>query len=127
MTLHITYCSKDKDRTRKNLSAVDRYNSDRIDKVKKLAENNEAQFAILSGKYGLIDPYEEIPFYDELLREKDIPQLITGVKNFLESKNIERVIYHTKEVKGERRPYFKLLKNACDTLEIEFEKKVIED
>lgn len=127
MTLHITYCSKEKDRTRKDLPAIQRYDSERIDKIKVYSDQRNEKFAILSGKYGLIEPEEKIPFYDELLREKDIPHLVTGVKNFLESRNIEKVVYHTKEVEGERRPYFKLLKNACDTLDIEFVKKVIED
>lgn len=127
MTLHITYCSKDKDRTRKNLSAIQRYDSDRISRIKALTEQKDEDFAILSGKYGLIGPEEEIPFYDELLHEKDIPQLITGVKNFLQSRDVGKVVYHTKKVEGKRTPYYKLLKNACDTLEIELEKRKIED
>lgn len=127
MTLHITYCSKEKDRTRKDLPAIQRYDSGRINKVKALAEEKEENFAILSGKYGLIGPEEEIPFYDELLRERNIPQLITGVKNFLEAKNVEKVLYHTRKVENERKPYFKLVKNACEGLDIELEKKIIED
>ena len=127
MTLHITYCSKDKDRTRKDLPAIERYDSDRIDKIKALAEKRDENFAILSGKYGLIGPEEKIPFYDELLRERNIPQLITGVKNFLESHNVDKVIYHTRKVENERKPYFKLVKNACEGLNIELEKRIIED
>lgn len=126
MKLHITYCSKNKDRTRKDLPAIERYQSERIDKVKTLAEEKNEAFAILSGKYGLIKAQEEIPFYDELLRERNIPQLITGVKNFLKSNNIEKVIYHTKKVENERKPYFKLVKNACEGLNIELEKRIIE-
>lgn len=125
MALHVTYCSKDKDRTRKDLPAIERYDSDRIDRIHSYAEEKDEQFAILSGKYGLIRPQEEIPFYDQLLREKNIPDLITGVKNFLESRNVEKVIYYTKEVEGNRIPYFKLIKHACDNLEIEFEEKII--
>ncbi len=127
MTLHITYCSKDKDRTRKDLPAIERYDSDRIDKIKALAEKRDEDFAILSGKCGLIGPEEKIPFYDELLRERNIPQLITGVKNFLESHNVDKVIYHTRKVENERKPYFKLVKNACEGLNIELEKRIIED
>ena len=127
MTLHITYCSKDKDRTRKDLPAIERYDSDRIDKIKALAEKRDEDFAILSGKYGLIGPEEKIPFYDELLRERNIPQLITGVRNFLESHNVDKVIYHTRKVENERKPYFKLVKNACEGLNIELEKRIIED
>lgn len=127
MTLHMTYCSKDKDRTRKDLPAIERYDSDRIDKIKALAEKRDEDFAILSGKYGLIGPEEKIPFYDELLRERNIPQLITGVRNFLESHNVDKVIYHTRKVENERKPYFKLVKNACEGLNIELEKRIIED
>lgn len=127
MTLHITYCSKDKDRTRKDIPAVERYDSERIKDVKALADERDEDFVILSGKYGLIGPQEEIPFYDELMRERNIPQLITGVKNYLESRNIEQVTYHTKAVKNERKPYYKLIKNACDALDVELEKKIIED
>lgn len=125
MKLHVTYCSKDKDRTRKNLPAIKRYNSNRINEINALAQKQDEKFAILSAKYGLIMPQEEIPFYDELMREQHIPQLITGVKNFIKTKNVEKVIYHTKEVEGQRIPYFKLMKNACETLEIDFEKRMI--
>ncbi|MFP4038279.1 MAG: DUF6884 domain-containing protein [Candidatus Nanohaloarchaea archaeon] len=127
MMLHVTYCSREKDRTRKNLPAIERYDSERIERIKALAEERDEDFAILSGKYGLIKAQEEIPFYDELLRQKDIPELINEVKNFLQSENIEKVVYHTEEVEGERRPYYKLIKNACDTLNIEIEKKFIQD
>lgn len=127
MKLHVTYCSKNKDRTRKNLPAIERYQSERIDRVKTLSEEKDENFAILSGKYGLIEAQEEIPFYDELLRERNIPQLITGVKNFLKSNNVDKVIYHTKKVENERKPYFKLVKNACEGLNIELEKKSIEN
>ncbi|MFO7794273.1 MAG: hypothetical protein R6V35_04845 [Candidatus Nanohaloarchaea archaeon] len=126
MTLHITYCTKEKDRTRKDLPAIERYDSERIDRIKALAEKRNEDFAILSGKYGLIWPEEEIPFYDELLRERNIPQLITGVKNFLESHNVDKVIYHTRKLENERKPYFKLVKNACQGLDIELEKRIIE-
>jgi hypothetical protein len=125
MTLHITYCSKDKDRTRKDLPAIERYDSERIDRVKAYADERSEEFAILSGKYGLTYPDEKIPFYDELLREKDIPELITGLKNFLQAQNPEKVTYHTKKVEGRRIPYFKLIRHASDTLDIEFEKRII--
>jgi len=127
MKLHVTYCSKNKDRTRKDLPAIERYQSQRIEKVKALADEKSEKFAILSGKYGLIGPKKEIPFYDELLREKNIPELLTGVKSFLQTKNVEKVIYYTKKVENERRPYFKLIKIACDATGVEFEKVTIRD
>lgn len=125
MKLHITYCSKEKDRTRKDLPAIERYKSKRIKHVKAITDEKDERFAILSGKYGLIDPDENIPFYDELMRERDITRLITDVGNFLESNNVNKVIYHTREVRGQRIPYFKLIKNACETLEIELEKRIL--
>lgn len=125
MVLHVAYCSKDKNRVRKDLPAIERHDSNRIDQVHNHARENGEEFALLSGKYELIGPSEEIPFYDELLREKNIPELITGVKNFLQTRSIEKVVYHTRKIEGEREQYYRLIKNACNTLGIEFEKKVI--
>lgn len=125
MTLHVTYCSKNKDRSRKNLPAIERYQSDRIDKISSRVKDKEGDFAILSGKYGLLKPDDEIPYYDQLLREKDVPSLMNEVVNFLKTRDINHVIYYTREVKGSRVPYFNLIKTSCTTLGIDFEKRII--
>jgi len=123
MTLHITPGSRDKNRMRKNLEAIKKYDSDRITQVKALADQRNEEFAILSGKYGSITPEEEIPFHDEMVREMNISELLTHVKNFLQSRDVDEVIYYSADFECERIPYFKLVKTACDTLDINFEKR----
>ena len=123
MTLHITPGSRDKNRMRKNLEAIKKYDSERINQVKALADQRNEEFAILSGKYGFITPEEEIPFHDEMVREMNISEILTHVKNFLQSKEVDEVIYYSADFEGERIPYFKLVKTACDTLDINFEKR----
>ena len=125
MTLHITPGSRDKNRARKNLEAIKRYDSERIDQVKTVADQRNEEFTILSGKYGVIRPEEKIPFHDEMVREMNISELLTHVKNFLQSKNVDEVIYYSADLEGERIPYLKLLKTACDTLDIDFEERKI--
>lgn len=123
MTLHITPGSRDKNRMRKNLEAIKKYDSERITQVKALADQRNEEFAILSGKYGFITPGEEIPFHDEMVREMNISELLTNVKNFLQSKEVDEVIYYSGDFEGEMIPYFKLVKTACDTMDINFEKR----
>ena len=123
MTLHITPGSRDKNRLRKNLEAIKKYDSERITQVKALTDQRNEEFAILSGKYGLIRPEEEIPFHDEMVREMNISELLTHVKNFLQSRDIDEVIYYSADFEGESIPYLKLVKTACDALDINFEKR----
>jgi hypothetical protein len=124
MTLHITSPSREKDRQRKDLPALKRYSSETIRKIKQIAEDEGEDFFILSRKYGMIRSEEEIPFNDEQIREKTIPELITDLRDFLECRDIDRVIYYD-HGQSHNKPYFRLLKNACETLDIDFEKKTI--
>lgn len=108
------------------MPAIERYQSYRIHETHSEASEEDKKFAILSGKYGIIEPDEEIPFYDELLREKDILNLLNEVENYLRGRGVRRVIYHTKKVENEGKQYYKLVKAACETLEIELDKRIIE-
>ncbi|WP_153550472.1 DUF6884 domain-containing protein [Candidatus Nanohalobium constans] len=125
MRLHITYCSKDKKTGKGEIPAIERYDSSRIREVKELADRKEKDFAILSGKYGLIPSEKPIPEYDKLLRKEDIERLLPEVKKFLKMKKPEKVIYHTKKVEGKRKPYFELIKESCKVEETDFEKRII--
>ena len=125
MKLHITYCSKNKTSHSEKIEAVKRYNSTRINEIRKLAENEGDDFAILSGKYGLIPAEKPIPQYDKLLEKKDISKLLPETRNYLKAVDPQKVVYHTKKVEGVRKPYFQLIKDACIAEDIEFEKRVI--
>lgn len=125
MVLNITYCSKDKTSDPGKIPAIERYVSGRIEDIKSLSDSRNEDFAILSGKYGLIKPSRRIPEYDKLLREEDIEEVIPKVANFLDRESVGKVVYHTRKVEGKRVPYYLLIKKACERQGIEMEKNLI--
>lgn len=126
MALYVTYCSKEKSEEPETLPAISRYSSSRIQQIFEKSDTEGHQFAILSGKYGLIRPDKEIPYYDKLLKQQDLEQMIPKVRKQLQELQASKVVYFTKEVENQRIPYFKLLKEACQKEDIELEKKIIE-
>jgi len=125
MILHLTYCSHNKSKKKEELPALDRYLSDRIQQVSEQAKEKEEQFAILSGKYGLLEPEEQIPYYDKLLKKQHLPEMIPEVEKQLQQRELKKVIYYTREVENERLPYYQLIKHACQNQGIKFQKKQI--
>ena len=113
MKLHATYCSKNKKKDDGKIPAIQRYKSERIKKIFQTAKKRDEKFAILSGKYGLLKPDEEIPYYDRLLEKQDVEKLVPEVRKFLRKEKISEVIYHTKKIEGQRKPYFRLIKNPA--------------
>ena len=74
--LYCTYCSADKNRARAPMPAVRRYLSKRIRTAHRMSRREGVSFAILSGEFGLLGPYEKIPYYDHLLRADAPKELI---------------------------------------------------
>jgi hypothetical protein len=88
-----TICCREKDRSEGVLPAIRRYKSKRIDTVAGLARDAGRPLAILSGKYGLIDADEPIPYYDKLMGEGDLGEIIAKNIAFLEKNNVGKVIF----------------------------------
>lgn len=70
---------------------MDRYLSDRIQQVSEQAKEKEEQFAILSGKYGLLEPEEQIPYYDKLLKKQHLPEMIPEVEKQLQQRESKKL------------------------------------
>ncbi len=92
-TIVCTICCREKDRADKLLPAIRRYKSERIKAVAGLAREADLNFAILSGKYGLIDADEPIPYYDKLMGEGDLGEIIAANIAFLEKNEVGKVIF----------------------------------
>jgi len=92
-TLVCTICCREKDRSEGVLPAIRRYKSKRIEAVAGLARDAGLPLAILSGKYGLIYADEPIPYYDKLMGEGDLGEIIAANINFLEKNNVGKVIF----------------------------------
>lgn len=71
----VTYCCKKKSRVPGKIPAIQRYDSDRIRIVARIARTAGWKFLILSGKFGLIPPTTPIPWYDHRLTEAGIPAM----------------------------------------------------
>ncbi|MFB0943420.1 MAG: hypothetical protein QMB21_08330, partial [Patiriisocius sp.] len=72
MLAYATYCSALKNYSKKALPAIQLYDSERISKVFELATSQNAKFVILSGKYGLVEPHQQINYYDHLLNQTEV-------------------------------------------------------
>jgi hypothetical protein len=82
--LYMTYCSRDKRDDKEDLPAVERYVSDRIRRVRDAAAAAQCYFMILSGSYGFLDAQQKIPYYDHLLTEEEVGDMVQTVQQQLD-------------------------------------------
>lgn len=115
MKLVCTYCSGPKREDGGLLPAVDRYLSERVDGLCELAASNADEFAILSGKYGLLAADEPIPWYDHLLQPDEVEALAVRVAGQLLERAPDSVEYHTANPHRVPavEPYGATLQRAC--------------
>ena len=97
----VTYCSAQKNTSRGLLPAIDRYCSERIVRVAKLAEEKELAFFILSGKYGFVAQDELISYYDHLLVESEVDAHSIIVSEQLKLHGIREIEFHMNHLKDE--------------------------
>jgi hypothetical protein len=72
-------------------------------------------FAILSGEFGLLGPYEKIPYYDHLLQAGEVAALLPRVTGYLERKGIRAVRFFHEPLRSQPmlRPYLSAITRAC--------------
>ncbi len=111
----VTYCSRAKRRDKAELPAWQRYLSERVRGLVAKAREEGRGCLILSGKYGLIDAEESIPYYDHLLVSDEVERRVDIVVEQLRRHGVEAVEYHTvnPEEVAEVRPYRALIHQAC--------------
>ena len=127
MTIFVTYCSKEKNRSQGKLEAIKRYLSNRIQKVYEASELLTVDFMILSGEFGLLKPTSLIPYYDHLLVMEEVDKYIDKLTEQLmeinnKSKKKIKIIFFTEYLKNDANlaPYQISIKTACERLDIEF-------
>jgi len=118
--LFCTYCSAEKDHTVGLLTANQRYRSRRIREVAAAADDAGAQFAILSGKFGLLRPDDPIPDYDHLLQATEVAELATRVATQLREFGVIQVIFHTRPLTQDTKtgPYRHCIEMAAALAEL---------
>ena len=123
MELFATYCSADKEATPGNLPATERYLSERISGVYANATSSGNRFAILSGRFGLMDPDTPIPNYDHLLQINEIGPMTQRVAETLKAWEITTIRWFT--VAFEMDPnvsrYHDVMSQAAAEIGVDFE------
>jgi len=113
--LYCTYCSSRKRKCRGTLPAIRRYLSPRIGYVYRGSKRAGARFAILSGSFGLLGPYQKIPYYDHLLQPDEIRALLPQMAEYLKRKGCCAVRFYHEPVRNfpQLRPYIRAIQLAC--------------
>lgn len=120
MTAFCTYCSAEKNRREGVLPAIERYRSDRIRRVYAAALSVGAPFYVLSGKFGLIEPWHPIPFYDHQLAASEVRQHSRMVAAQIDQFALEAMIFFMRPVAEDEKlkPYLASLRAACEQAKI---------
>ncbi len=113
--LYVTYCSGRKKEDPEPMPAVRRYVSARIRAVHRKSREDAAPFAILSGEFGLLGPYQRIPYYNHLLRADEVESLLPQVVGYLGRKGVRAVRFFHDPLRKDPRlaPYIDAIKRAC--------------
>ena len=119
---YITYCSKNKKKSAKPLSAVERYLSPRIRHVDELARLDMADFRILSGRFGLLRADEQVPWYDHLLKDSEVKQMAERVEPGLSGYR-EAVFFYREGDYIE--PYLETIKRAAEAGKVKFKTQAV--
>lgn len=117
MKIICTICSKVKLEDGKLLPARMRYTAPHISVVEKIAQEQDAPFYILSGKYGLISGDLKIPNYDYYLEPSATGILSQKIANQLKECGITEIHFY-KEKKPTWAPYEIALQKGADLAEI---------
>jgi len=129
MRVFCTYCSASKDPAKGLVPAFKRYISPRIALVQELAEREGAHFCILSGKFGLVDWNQPLPWYDHLLLPEEVPQLVEMVIHQFAEKRISRVDYYTRSPQADPKiiPYANTIEKACRSAGVDLHGYILEE
>jgi hypothetical protein len=102
MKVYATYCSAEKVNTQHPVAAIELYKSQRIDHILWLAKQDDHQFVILSGKYGIVDTEEKIPYYDHLLTSHEVINHSSLVANQIKKKGITEVQFYVGDINRDK-------------------------
>jgi len=120
MLVYLTYCSAQKNFSKKALPAIQLYDSERISKVFELAKSQNAKFVILSGKYGLVEAHQQINYYDHLLNQTEVESHAGVMASQIATKDISEIVFFSNSVQTDPNllPYLRSIKRACEIANI---------
>ena len=122
MDILCTTCSRQKRDSPTPLPAADRYLGDRLRAVLAEGERRQRPVLILSGKFGLVQPRDPLPWYDHALMDDEVEALVPEVIKSLTAAAASRVHFFALPPTAPGwRPYHECLERACWQLGIPLE------
>jgi hypothetical protein len=120
MLAYCTYCSAEKISSEKPLPAIELYKSERIAQVYNSAEKAGVKFAILSGKFGLVEPHQKIEYYDHLLQASEVENHAKLVAAQLREMKISELVFFTRPIEEDENigPYVDCVRMASEQIGI---------
>lgn len=109
------------------MPAIQLYDSERISKVFELAKSQNANFVILSGKYGLVEAHQQINYYDHLLNQTEVESHAGVMASQIATKDISEIVFFSNSVQTDPNllPYLRSIKRACEIAKITITIKAI--
>ncbi|MBN1873373.1 MAG: prolyl oligopeptidase family serine peptidase [Anaerolineae bacterium] len=92
---YISLCSARKREDEGELPAIERYTAPRVNDVYHWARRDRAEFRIFSGKFGLLQAGDPIPWYDHRLQAEDVSAMATQVAEQLKTQGIHKLVVYT--------------------------------
>jgi protein tyrosine phosphatase (PTP) superfamily phosphohydrolase (DUF442 family) len=79
------------------------------------------KFFILSGKYGILEPSDPIPYYDHLLQSSEVSEHSKKVADQLEALGVKNIIFFGGSLPDDEnlKPYFECIKIASQKAGVE--------
>lgn len=123
MLAYCTYCSAEKNHSEKLLPAIDLYQSERITTIFNSAKTEGRRFIILSGKLGIIEPYQKIDYYDHLLKPSEVEDHAELVASQLKEKKISQLVFYMGSIAHDKniKPYADCILEASAKSQISIE------
>ena len=107
-----TVCSRRKNEDPALMPAYLRYQGPHIQIAKAIADKEGFDFVILSGKYGLISGDKKIPYYDYLLIEDAVANLVGIVSKQLYELGVTELELYAEPREGNWIPYYEVIERA---------------
>lgn len=123
-----TCCSRRKAEDEGLLPAVERYTSPRVAHVATESSRLGLPLLLLSGRFGLLDAGERIPYYDEPLTDEGVARLVPIVVKQIREKGVEALAFYARaRSRPGWEPYHRALEAACEETGVRLEWREVGD
>jgi hypothetical protein len=128
MHIYCTTCSKDKSTQEGRVAAIQRYQDERITSIYHKSQQDNKGFRILSGKYGILSPTDEIPYYDQVLMINEVNNMIDLAALQLQHDEVTSIELYVKDPveHPDWENYVTTMIGACSKSNIELEIKFLD-